>query len=572
MLDALRNWITSLEQKCSPRKVYWCDGSAAEKAYLSDLAVRRHVFRKLNSDLWPGCYHHYTHLLDGSEADNTTYICSTRQEDAGPNLWMPAAELSEQLNRNLRGAMRGRTMHVVPFLMGPPGSASARVGVQVTDSLYLTLCLLNLATAGAPAYQQLESSPYFIRAIHSSLDLDPDRRLVAYFPEEILTISVGSSFGADALLARKNITLTVASRLAAAEGWLVGNMAVFAVENPIGEKHYFAAALPTGFGKTSLALLTPPVRFRDWRVTTVNTDAAWLRPGPDGRLYSVAPKPGYYGLLPGRDLSIEPNITELLRHDCIFTNCGTTPAGDLWWEGMGKPPPDSLYNWSGRIFDPNSRDLAAHPNSSFCAPETNNPRLDPGYAAPEGVPISAILFGSLRRSVYPPVLEALDWPHGIFLGATLSAERTGQALGPNPVRYDSFGITAFIGHPLSSYLQGWLDLESKLTDKPKIFHINWSWDAASQPDSWPNFAWNFWILHWIFGRCSGTAAAKESPLGLSPELDHIEELSRLPGSALETLAQPDPAQWRLETEARARYLSSLAIPPGIWHQWNALRR
>jgi len=211
MLDALRNWITSLEQKCSPRKVYWCDGSAAEKAYLSDLAVRRHVFRKLNSDLWPGCYHHYTHLLDGSEADNTTYICSTRQEDAGPNLWMPAAELSEQLNRNLRGAMRGRTMYVVPFLMGPPGSASARVGVQVTDSLYLTLCLLNLATAGAPAYQQLESSPYFIRAIHSSLDLDPDRRLVAYFPEEILTISVGSSFGADALLARKNITLTVAS-------------------------------------------------------------------------------------------------------------------------------------------------------------------------------------------------------------------------------------------------------------------------------------------------------------------------------------------------------------------------
>jgi phosphoenolpyruvate carboxykinase (GTP) len=442
----------------------------------------------------------------------------------------------------------------------------------VTDSLYLTLCLLNLARVGAPAFEHLKTSRYFVRAIHSGLDLDPDRRLVAYFPQEKLIISIGSNFGADALLARKNITLTAASRLAAAEGWLVGNMAVFGVENPVGEKHYFAAALPTGFGKTSLAMLTPPVRFRGWRVTTVNTDAAWLRTGPDGRLYSVAPKAGYYGLLPGRNVSLEPNIAELLRHDCIFTNCGTTPTGDLWWEGMGKPPPASLYDWSGRLWDPNSGQTAAHPNSSFCAPETNNPRLDPGYVAPAGVPISAILFGGLRRSVYPPVIEALDWPHGVFLGATLSAERVGPVPGQHSVRYDPFGITAFIGYPLKSYLQGWLDLESKLTDKPRIFHINWFWDAACQHDSWANFARNFWILVWVFGRCSGTATAKEGRLGLSPELENIEELSRLPASALEAMVQPNTGGWRLETEAQAGYLRNLAIPPGIWNQWNALRK
>jgi phosphoenolpyruvate carboxykinase (GTP) len=567
MLDVLRDWVAGLEQHCSPRKVYWCDGSAAEKAYLSDLAVRRGILRKLNDERWPGCYHHRTHLLDSAEGDSTTYVCTNNREDAGSNLWMPPAELSQQLHRNLRGALRGRTMYVIPFLMGPPGSASARVGVQVTDSLYLTLCMLNLETVGTPAYQHLQSAPYFVRSIHSSLDLDPDRRVVAQFPQDKLVISIGSNFSANALLAKKSVTLMLASRLAADEGWLVGHVAVFGIENPAGEKHYFAAVLPCGFGKGALSMLTPPPAFPDWKLTTLSSCAAWLRLGPDGHLYAINPRAGYYGPLPGNNLLTQPNVAETLRHDCIFTNCGTTPEGDLWWEGMGKPPPESLSDWSGNPWRPNSP--VAHPNSRFCAPATNNPSLDQAHLAPEGVPISAILFCGLRQSVYPPLVEARDWRHGVFLGATLSSESVGACI--SKIRYDPFAMSTFVGYPLEHYLRSWLDLGTQLTRPPKIFHVNWFWRSNQYLGS--AFAENFWILHWIFRRCSGTATVKEHRLGLVPELEGAAS-SGLTGSeltAFERLLQSNANEWQHETENQAGYLQNIMSLPEISYQWTALR-
>jgi phosphoenolpyruvate carboxykinase (GTP) len=543
-------WVSRIAELCEPDRVYWCDGSEAEKKMLTSHAVAGGVLLPLDPQKWPGCYYHRSNPNDVARVEQSTFICTDTPEEAGvTNNWAAPAEMYEKLHGLLKGAMKGRTLYVVPYLMGPPGSPLAKVGVELTDSIYVVLSMRVMARMGKVAWDQLGGSNDFNRGVHSRLDVSPERRYIAHFPQDNTIISVGSNYGGNVLLGKKCLALRIGSYLGRKQGWMAEHMLILCVESPTGEKTYVAAAFPSACGKTNFAMIVPPAHFKGWKVYTIGDDIAWMYPGPDGRLYAINPEAGYFGVVPGTNARTNPNAMHSMARDTIFTNVGYTPDGDVWWEGKDSPPPAGLLNWKGNPWDPNSGEKCAHPNSRFCAPMTNNPMLAPEVHDPRGVPISAIIFGGRRATTLPLVFQAFNWLHGVYVGATMGSETTAAAEGgTGQVRRDPMAMLPFCGYNMGEYFIHWCNMRKRLRFPPRIFHVNWFRKDASGRYLWPGFGENMRVLKWIIDRCRGRADANETVLGWvpGPQSFDLDELPGVSESDMVKLQTIDHEEWRRE--------------------------
>lgn len=514
----VRRWVESQIELCQPDRVVWCDGSEAEKQSLTDQAVAEGILIKLNQDKLPGCYYHRSNPNDVARVEQCTYICTPIEDESGPtNNWMAPRQMYAKLKDLCAGAMRGRTLYVVPYLMGPAGSPMAKVGVELTDSLYVVLSMRIMARMGELAWKQLGDSDDFSRGLHCMLDLDPAKRIIAHFPQDNTVISTGSNYGGNVLLGKKCLALRIGSYLGRNEGWMAEHMLILGVESPAGEKTYVAAAFPSACGKTNFAMMVPPAHFKGWKIWTVGDDIAWMKPGADGRLYAINPEAGYFGVVPGTNSKSNPIAVQTIRRDTIFTNVALTPDGDVWWEGKDGPVPTECLDWKGQKWTPESKEKAAHPNSRFAAPMQNNPALDPQAEAPTGVPISAIIFGGRRADTMPLVYQAFNWIHGVYVGATMGSEMTAAAVGGlGQVRRDPMAMLPFCGYNMGDYFRHWITMRKLIKFPPRIFHVNWFRKDEQGNFLWPGFGENMRVLKWIVDRCNGRANAAETPLGWVP--------------------------------------------------------
>lgn len=546
----VEEWVKEMAALTQPSRIFWCDGSDEERDYLYQQAVDQGVLIALNQEKLPGCYYHRSHPNDVARVEQCTFICTEAEEEAGPtNNWAEPKSMRTKLRELARGSMAGRTLYVVPYLMGPPGSRLAKVGYELTDSIYVVVNMRVMARMGAVAVRQLGDSPEFNRGLHCLLDLDPSRRFICHFPQDNEIISLGSGYGGNVLLGKKCLALRIGSWLGRKEGWLAEHMLIMGVESPTGEKTYVAAAFPSACGKTNFAMLVPPAHFAGWKIWTVGDDIAWMHPGADGRLWAINPEAGYFGVAPGTNGKTNPNAIATLSRDTIFTNVALKPDGTVWWEGHDDPPPAECLDWMGRPWTPESKEKAAHPNSRFTAPMINNPALASEAMAPEGVPISAIIFGGRRATTLPLVYEAFNWVHGVYLGATMGSETTAAAAGAvGQVRRDPMAMLPFCGYNMGRYFRHWLDMRRELRNPPQIFQVNWFRKNAQGQFLWPGFGENMRVLKWIVDRCEGRAGARETPLGWVPrprDFD-FDGLSGFGPSELEEAQSIDNDEWRRE--------------------------
>jgi phosphoenolpyruvate carboxykinase (GTP) len=547
---AVTTWVKEQASLCEPNQIFWCDGSDAEKEFLTNEAVASGVLIKLNQEKLPGCYYHRSNPNDVARVEQCTYICTETQEEAGPtNNWAAPAEMYEKLRFLARGGMQGRTMFVVPYLMGPPGSPLTKVGIELTDSIYVALSMRIMTRMGRVAYEQLGGSCDFNRGLHCSLDVNPDRRYICHFPQDNTIISVGSAYGGNALLGKKCLALRIGSYLGRKQGWMAEHMLILGVEAPNGERTYVAAAFPSACGKTNFAMMIPPAHFKGWKVWTVGDDIAWMKPGPDGRLYAINPEAGYFGVVPGTNYKSNPNAMVTIKRDTIYTNVALTPDLDVWWEGKDGPPPKECLDWRGNKWTPESKEKAAHPNSRFAAPMTNNPMLAAEANDPRGVPISALIFGGRRADTMPLVYQAFNWIHGVYIGATMGSEMTAAAAGAHgQVRRDPMAMLPFCGYNMGEYFRHWITMRALIKRPPRIFHVNWFRKDAKGEYLWPGFGENMRVLKWIVDRCRGRANAEETPLGWVPYAESFD-LEGLEGFDINRLQEAQTINyedWRRE--------------------------
>ena len=524
---AVRQWIAGCAEMCQPDRLYVLDGCREEKQEILRRAAAENVLIPLNPKKLPGCYLHRSHPNDVARTEQNTYICTPNVSLAGPtNNWLDARAAYARLQPLFAGCMRGRSMYVVPFVMGPVGSPLAKVGVELTDSIYVALSMGVMTRMGRLAWEQLGEGNDFTRCLHSVGNLSPDARYICHFPLDNTIWSIGSGYGGNALLGKKCLALRLASFMGYQECWMAEHMLLMGVTNPQGEKTYVAAAFPSACGKTNFAMLVPPEKYQKagWKISTVGDDIAWMRVNEsDGRLYAVNPEAGYFGVLPGTSAKTNPNAMELISHDTIYTNVGLTPDGDVWWEGKTEKPPQQCIDWTGQPWTPGCGRPAAHPNSRFTAPMANNPVLDPDVNNPAGVPISAIIFGGRRSKAVPLVYQAFNWIHGVYLGATLGSETTAAATGQvGVVRRDPMAMLPFCGYNIGSYLTHWLRMRKAMKDCPRIFHVNWFRKDENGKFLWPGFGENMRVLKWIIDRCKGNAYAAETVLGWMPRPGDID--------------------------------------------------
>ena len=548
-------WVEEVRQLTEPAQVHWCDGSDAEYVRLRDELVASGELKELNQSTFPGCYLYRSDPNDVARVEHLTFVCTATEEQAGPNNnWMAPDVAKSRMQELFRGCMRGRTLYVVPFCMGPIDSPFARCGIEITDSAYVVLNMALMTRMGRPALERIAGEDALVRGLHSIGDLNPARRFIMHFPEELSIQSFGSGYGGNALLGKKCHALRIASWQARDEGWLAEHMLLMGLQSPAGETHYVAAAFPSACGKTNLAMLVPPDSLPGWKIFTIGDDIAWLHPGKDGRLWAINPESGYFGVAPGTSPKTNRNAYDMIRRDTLFTNVALTANNEPWWEGRKDAVP--VIDWLGRPYDPKNGP-AAHPNSRFTVAARQNPTYTDAADAPQGIPISALIFGGRRRELAPLVYEARDWQHGVLVGASVASETTAAAVGEvGVVRRDPMAMKPFAGYNFGDYWGHWLKIGARLTRPPRIFHVNWFRQNAQNEFLWPGFGDNLRVLAWMLGRCAGTAGAKETAIGFLPRPEDLNTAGlNLDPSTLEALtAVPVPA-WQQEAAGIHAYLN-----------------
>jgi len=570
----LASWVASVSDLTTPEKIVWCDGSDTEYERIIDLMLEQGTLNGLNSETHPNCYLHLSDPQDVARVEHLTFICTDNQDDAGDNNnWMPIADAKQKMHDLYQGCMAGRTLYVIPYCMGPIGSPYSRCGVEITDSPYVVINMKLMTRMGADALARIEREGTFVKGLHSTGELDPDRRFIMHFPEELSIMSYGSGYGGNALLGKKCHALRIASWQARKEGWLAEHMLILGLESPSGETHYIAAAFPSACGKTNLAMLIPPEKFKDWKVWTLGDDIAWLHMDEQGQMRAINPEAGYFGVVPGTNAKTNRNAYEMIQCNTIFTNVGKTDDNQPWWEdkNVGEPSTD----WKGKDYVKGDGP-AAHPNSRFTVSAKENRAYSNLAEAPQGVPISAIVFGGRRRELSPLVYEAKSWEHGVLIGAGVASETTAAATGEvGVVRRDPMAMKPFCGYNFADYWSHWLSFADQSDKLPKIFHVNWFRQNAEGDFLWPGFGENLRVLQWIVDRCDNKIDAKETAIGYLPKEDglDISDLN-IDTDVWASLTSINDEQWRQEMDSFGEYLDSYGdrLPAVLREQHTQVRR
>jgi phosphoenolpyruvate carboxykinase (GTP) len=565
-------WVESVRVLTQAKSVHWCDGSDAEIRELTQQLEQSGDLKQLNQQEFPGCHIARSHPSDVARVEHLTFICTKEKDDAGPNNnWMAPDQARGKMKALFQGCMKDRTLYVVPYCMGPIDSPYARCGVEITDSAYVVLNMMIMTRAGRPALERIAREGSFVKGLHSIGELDPERRFIMHFPEDLEIQSFGSGYGGNALLGKKCHALRIASYQARTEGWLAEHMLIVGLTNPQGETHYVACAFPSACGKTNLAMLIPPGSMPGWKVTTVGDDIAWLTPGPDGRLWAINPESGYFGVVPGTNAETNKNAYDMIRRDTLFTNVALTQDNQPWWEGLstGKP----VIDWKGNPYDPKNGP-AAHPNSRFTVAAKQNPVYDKASENPRGVPISALVFGGRRRELAPLVYEARDWKHGVLVGASVASETTAAATSKvGVVRRDPMAMLPFCGYNFADYWSHWLNVGGKLKNPPGVYHVNWFRRDADGKFLWPGYGENLRVLEWILGRCTGKVNANETAIGNLPRPQDLNLKGlEISSTDLQSLLSVDPELWRKEVADIRAYLESYGkrLPAELVKQLDAV--